>query len=94
MLNKGVLLGLRHFLAIESPLKMMKNAFYFTSKALFVVKIFRFLSRLFGHVAKRLHYNVKVTFKLYDITAWLTNNCYPIYREVKEKTHVTQYIER
>ena len=29
---------------IESPLKMMKNAFYFTSKALFVLKIFKFLS--------------------------------------------------
>ena len=40
---KGVLLGLR-FLATESPLKMMKNAFYFTSKALFVLKIFNFLS--------------------------------------------------
>ena len=28
----------------ESPLKMMKNAFYFILKALFVLKIFRFLS--------------------------------------------------
>ena len=27
--------GLRQFLAAESPLKMMKNSFYFTSKALF-----------------------------------------------------------
>ena len=27
---------------IESPLKMMKNAFYFISKALFVLKIFKF----------------------------------------------------
>ena len=33
---KGTLSGLRKFLAIESPLKMMKNAFYFTSKAVFV----------------------------------------------------------
>ena len=37
---------------IESPLKMMKNAFYFILKALLVLKIFRFLSRLFGHLAK------------------------------------------
>ena len=37
---------------IESPLKMMKNAFYFVSKALFVLKIFTFLSQLFGHVEK------------------------------------------
>ena len=41
---KGPLSGLRQFLATESPLKMMKNAFYFTSKALFVLKIFKFLS--------------------------------------------------
>ena len=38
---KGPLSGLRQFLAIESPLKMMKNAFYFTSKALLVLKIFK-----------------------------------------------------
>ena len=31
-------------LAVESPLKMMKNTFYFTSKAFFVLKIFKFLS--------------------------------------------------
>ena len=34
--------GLRQFLVTESPLNMMKNAFYFTSKALFVLKIFKF----------------------------------------------------
>ena len=43
-LFKGALSGLRQFLAAETPLKMMKNAFYFTSKALFVLKIFKFLS--------------------------------------------------
>ena len=47
---KGALSGLRQFLATESPLKMMKNAFYFTSKPLFVLKIFKFLSWLFGHL--------------------------------------------
>ena len=31
--------GLRQFLPTESLLKIMKNAFYFTSKALFVLKI-------------------------------------------------------
>ena len=30
----------------------MKNAFYFILKALFVLKIFKFLSLLFGHVEK------------------------------------------
>ena len=29
---------------IESPLKMMKNAFYFILKAIFILKIFKFLS--------------------------------------------------
>ena len=37
---------------IENPLKMMKNSFCFILKALFVLKIFKFLSRLFGHVEK------------------------------------------
>ena len=51
---KGALSGLRQFLSTKSPLKLMKNAFYFTSKALFVLKILKFFSLLFGHVAKRL----------------------------------------
>ena len=41
---KGALSGLRKFLAAENPLKVMKNAFYMTSKALFVLKIFKFFS--------------------------------------------------
>ena len=41
---KGALVGLREFLATESPLKIVKNAFYFTSKALFVLKVFNFSS--------------------------------------------------
>ena len=41
---KGALLGLKQFLATESPLKMMKNAFYFTLIALFVLNIFKLSS--------------------------------------------------
>ena len=37
---------------IESPLEMIKNAFYFILKALFILKIFKFSSRLFGPVGK------------------------------------------
>ena len=51
---KGALSGLWQSLATESPLKKMKNAFHFTLKALFVLKIFKFLFWLFGHVEKRL----------------------------------------
>ena len=36
----------------DSSSKMMKNAFYFILKALFILKIFRFLSWLFGHVGE------------------------------------------
>ena len=36
----------------ESPSKMMRNAFYFIIKALFGLKIFKFLSWRFGHVGK------------------------------------------
>ena len=40
---KGSFSGLREFLTIENPLKIMKNAFYFMLKALFVLEIFTFL---------------------------------------------------
>ena len=36
----------------DTPSKMMKNAFYFILKALFVLKIFKYLSWLFGRVEK------------------------------------------
>ena len=39
---KGTLSSLRQFLETESPLKMMKNVFYFTLKALLVLMIFKF----------------------------------------------------
>ena len=53
---KGALSGLRKFLANDSPLTMMENAFYYTLKALFVLSIFLFLFWPFDHdhVKKRL----------------------------------------
>ena len=38
----------------ESFLKVMKNAFHITLKDLFVLKIFKFLSWIFGRVEKQL----------------------------------------
>ena len=64
---------------------MMKNAFYSISKALFVLKIFKFLSGIFGHVEKGLDWKDKVNFKFYDVKAWLTNNF---------NTHIAQYFEK
>ena len=52
---KGGLSCLKQFLATESLLKMMENALNFTVKAIFVLKIINYLSRLFGHVEKRLY---------------------------------------
>ena len=61
---KGALSGLKQFLSNENPLKMMKNAFYFILKALFVLKIFEFLFRIFVQVGKWLDKKVKVNFKI------------------------------
>ena len=51
---KGALSDLKQFLANESPLKIMKKAFYFTLKDLFVLKIFKFFVLTFWLCIKRL----------------------------------------
>ena len=48
------------FCLIKIPLKMRKNNFYLILKALFVLKIFKFLSRHFGHVSKRLDKKIRL----------------------------------
>ena len=70
-----ILSNVKQFLATKSPLKMIKNIFYFTLKALLILKIFNFLSSIFVNAEKRLDSKDKVNFKVYDITAWLTNSC-------------------
>ena len=50
---------------IEGHFKMVKNAFYFISKALFVLNIFKFF-----FMFKSLQ-----NLKIFDVTTWLTNNC-------------------
>ena len=52
----------------------MKNTSYFTVKALFVLKIFKFLSSIFGQVEKQLDQEDMVNFKIYGVKAWETNN--------------------
>ena len=44
VLFSDALSGLRQIFATESPLKMIKNAFCFTLKALVVLKVSKFLS--------------------------------------------------
>ena len=49
----------------ESPLKIIKNGFYFVIKPLFALKIFKFLSLQFGNVGKNdLIGKIKLTSKL------------------------------
>ena len=50
---------------------MMKNAFYFKLKALFVLNIFEFLSLLLGDVEKQPDQKDEVNFKIYDVTTWV-----------------------
>ena len=64
---------------------MMTNASYFTLKAPLVLKMFKFLSWIFCHIKKRLDKKDRVHFKIYDVTAWLTNNC---------DTHIAEYLEK
>ena len=73
------------YLELNSCLpKMTKNA-YFILKAVFVLKIFKILLCCFGHIKKWLDWKDKVNFKIYYITAWLTNNC---------NTHIAQYLKK
>ena len=54
---------------------MMKNAFYFMLKALFLIEIFTFLYYIFGNLEKRLDKKTMVNFKIHDVTDWITNVC-------------------
>ena len=53
----------RFFVATENYIKMMKNNFYFILKALFFLKILKFLSLIFCHVRKRLDKTAKLVLK-------------------------------
>ena len=64
---------------------MMKNAFCFTLKALFVLKIFTFLFRLFGHIGKQFDDKAKVRLKIRNIKNWETNNY---------NTYIARYLKK
>ena len=71
------------FYFLQSSLKMMKNASFFTLKALFVLKNFCF--NFLVTQKKRLGQKDMVNFKIYDVTAWLTKNC---------NTNSVQYLKK
>ena len=65
---------------------MMKNAFRFMLKALFV--LLRYLNvclDIFEDLGKQLDKKVTDNFKIYDVTDWETNNC---------KAGIAQYLEK
>ena len=64
----------------------MKNAFYFTSKALFILKIFKFLSWLYGQVIKQLEMIRKIRLILSFMMSPLG------YQTIN--THIVQYLEK
>ena len=72
-------------LITERPLKMMNNVFYFTLKALFVLKYLNFCHDFLIMWKKRLDGKDKVNFKSYDVTTWVTNNC---------NTHIAKYLKK
>ena len=52
----------------QSPLKVIKNPFYFMKKTVFVLEMLIFLSWLFNYVEKQFDEKAVVDFKIYDIT--------------------------
>ena len=58
---------------------MMKYVFNFTFRTIIVVKKFKFLFWLFGHVEKKIKIEKKkVNFKIYDVTTYATALTYGI----------------
>ena len=68
-----------------NPLKMMKNAFYFNLKALFVLKVFKFWPDFSDHARKRLDKKAKVNFQIYGASYLETNNY---------NTHIAEYFKK
>ena len=59
----------------ETPLKMMKNVFYFIFKTLFVLKIFKFLSWFFGiYISWPISQEVKAI-RQWNLVSSLSNSC-------------------
>ena len=63
---KGSLCGVRQFVTAKNPLKLIKNAFHFMLKALFVFEIFTFLIFVLKK-KKWFDEYAGVNFKIYDV---------------------------
>ena len=74
-----------NFLAIESPLETVKNAFYFTSKAIFVLRIFKFFSWFFWSCNTTAWLERLGWFQISWRDSLLTKSCNP---------NITQYLKK
>ena len=63
---------------------MMKNA-YFILKTVLVLKMFKCVCRLFDYIKTGLIRNIRVNFKINNVTVWLTNSYF---------THIAQYFTK
>ena len=81
---KDTLSGLRQFWLTESPLKMMKNGFYFTLKAFFVLKIIFWSYRKTIWLERSGYFRNLWRHKL--INKQLQYTCYPISQKIKTMT--------
>ena len=75
------------FASIWALIKVIKIAFYFKLKGLFVLKIFKFLSWLFGHVGKT------AWLEIYYVTTCLTSN-YSTHNQTMKFGQVIRYNNR
>ena len=93
---KGALSYLRQFLATESPLKMMKYAFYFTLIASLVLKLFIILSWLYGHVKNGLIKKIRLISKWRQnlVNKQLQCTYWPISQEAKTISQETWSVDR
>ena len=61
----------------------MKNAFYFTLKALFIHNIFKFCPAFFGPLGQRLDTKARINLKLYEVRNSEPNNFNILIDQVK-----------
>ena len=80
--NLTIQKNLRYFLHWK-PFKKAKKTFHFIFKALSILKVFKFLPWLFGHVEKIAWLERQIWFWIHDVTTWLMNNC---------NIHIPQYL--
>ena len=71
----------------------MKNAFYFTSKPLFVLNYLNLCLYFFGEAEKQLDQKDKVNFRIYDVATRETNSYHTLRSKGNQTMKFGQLIE-